>query len=37
MQAVIVFFYVVLVGFIWRTIAMCLHDTSIGRAMAFLY
>lgn len=37
LDAIKVFLMVILVGFVWRVVAMCLSDTSLGRAMAVLY
>lgn len=36
-QALITFATVVVVGFFWRVTAARLHNTSVGRAMAFIY
>lgn len=37
MTAVTAFFMVVIVGALWRLAAMHLSDSSLGKAMAFLY
>ena len=36
-QAIVTFATVLVAGFFWRVAAAKWHDTSVGRAMAFIY
>lgn len=37
LNAVIVFFMVIIMGFIWRTLAAKMADRPTGQAMAYIY
>lgn len=37
LSAIATFLQVIIIGFVWRTIALRWHETSAGKAMAFLY
>jgi hypothetical protein len=37
LDALTVFLYVVILGFLWRTLASMLSDTPVGKAMSFIY
>jgi hypothetical protein len=37
LTALATFLQVIIVGFLWRALAVRIHDTPIGKAMAFIY